>query len=88
MVGSPGSNAAIARALMHEVGTGSLATLGADGAPFASYVVTAPAGDGSPILLLSDLAGTARTLRVTPAHRCFLSARLCPARNRRRTGSR
>ncbi len=56
MVSRPGSNAAIARALLRTVGTGSLATLRADGGPFASYVLTAPAGDGSPILLLSDLA--------------------------------
>jgi hypothetical protein len=51
---------------MREVGTGSLATLGADGAPFASYVVTASAGDGSPILLLSDLAVHSENLARDP----------------------
>lgn len=56
MVGRQGSNAAIARGLMREVATASLATVGRDGAPFVSYVLTAPAADRSPILLLSDLA--------------------------------
>ena len=56
MVGRQGSNSAIARGLMREAATASLATLGRDGAPFVSYVLTASAADGSPILLLSDLA--------------------------------
>lgn len=56
MLGSPGQNAAVARALLRDVGSAALATVLPEGGPFASYVMTAPAGDGSPLLLLSDLA--------------------------------
>lgn len=51
-----GSNLALARVLLRGAGTASLATLEPDGGPFASYVVTAPAADGSPLTLLSRLA--------------------------------
>jgi putative heme iron utilization protein len=51
-----GSNAALAQALMRRGGPASLATLTPDGAPFASYVVTAPGADGAPLMLLSRLA--------------------------------
>jgi len=50
------SNQALARGLLTAGGTATLATLTAEGAPFASYVVTAPAIDGSPLMLLSRLA--------------------------------
>jgi putative heme iron utilization protein len=56
MVEETSSDAAVARALMREGGTAALATLAADGCPFASYVVTAPAADGAPLTLLSRLA--------------------------------
>jgi putative heme iron utilization protein len=51
-----GSNAALAQSLLSAGGTASLATLEPDGGPFSSYVVTAPAADGSPLTLLSRLA--------------------------------
>jgi putative heme iron utilization protein len=50
------SNAALARGLMQAARSAALATLGQDGGPFASYVITASAADGSPLLLLSRLA--------------------------------
>jgi putative heme iron utilization protein len=56
------SNAAIARALLAAGGAATLATLAAGGGPFASYVVTAPAADGTPLLLLSRLAEHTRNL--------------------------
>jgi putative heme iron utilization protein len=56
IAGVPGANAALARGLIAAGGPASLATLGADGYPFASYVITAPAHDGAPLTLLSRLA--------------------------------
>ena len=50
------NNAALARALLRETRTAALATLDALGGPFASYVTTAPAADGAPLMLLSRLA--------------------------------
>ena len=50
------ASAALARSLLRETGTAALATLDASGGPFASYVSTAPADDGSPLMLLSRLA--------------------------------
>ncbi len=43
-------------------GAATLATLSAEGAPFASYVVTAPAIDLSPLMLLSRLAQHTKNL--------------------------
>jgi putative heme iron utilization protein len=45
-----------AKRLLREAEKGALATLSADGAPYASLVTVAPAMDGAPILLLSRLA--------------------------------
>lgn len=45
-----------AKRLLREAGKGALATLSADGAPYASLVTVACAMDGTPILLLSRLA--------------------------------
>jgi putative heme iron utilization protein len=58
----PGSNATLARGLMAAGGPASLATIGADGCPFASYVITAMARDGAPLTLLSRLARHAQNL--------------------------
>ena len=52
----PVSNPELARQLIQASATAALASLLAGGAPFASYVVTAPAPDGAPLLLLSRLA--------------------------------
>lgn len=52
----PASEADLARALLRESPTASLATLNADGSPFASHVTIAPAPDLSPLTLLSRLA--------------------------------
>jgi putative heme iron utilization protein len=56
------SNAEVARGLMREARSAALGTLDDTGAPFASYVITAPAGDLSPLLLLSRLAVHTRNL--------------------------
>lgn len=45
-----------AKRLLRTIRAGSLATLSADGTPFASLVNVATAFDGSPILILSQLA--------------------------------
>ena len=50
------SNQELARNLLMAGGSASLATLLPYGTPFASYVVTAPAADGAPLMLLSKLA--------------------------------
>ncbi len=50
------SNQELARDLLAAGGVASLATLDPAGAPFASYVVTAPSLNGEPLMLLSDLA--------------------------------
>ena len=47
---------------MTQGGPAALATLSPDGRPFASYVVTAPAIDGSPLMLLSRLAEHTKNL--------------------------
>ena len=63
MVEKTPSNQELARSLLAAGGAASLATLDAVGGPFASYVVTAPAADGAPLMLLSDLAEHARNLK-------------------------
>ena len=55
--------AAVARELVQAAATATLATLGADGAPFASLVTMAATADGAPVMLLSDLAEHTRNLR-------------------------
>ena len=59
-------DAALGRGLMREIGEASLATLDADGGPFASYVITAPGFDGTPLLLLSELATHTRNIARDP----------------------
>src|SRR5262245_38350930 len=56
------SNQELARGLMAAGGPAGLATLSASGGPFASYVVTAPSADGSPLMLLSRLAEHTKNL--------------------------
>ncbi len=46
---------------------GTLATTTPAGVPHAALVTPAPAADGAPILLLSDLAAHTRNLRANPA---------------------
>jgi putative heme iron utilization protein len=60
------ANLAIARELLAAGGSAALATLAADGSPFVSYVITAAAPDGSPLLLLSRLAQHSRHLDADP----------------------
>src|SRR5215207_2173487 len=62
MAGETQSNQELARSLLAAGGTATLATLTAEGAPFASYVVAAPAVDGSPLMLLSRLAQHTKNL--------------------------
>lgn len=57
---------ALARGLVQDVRLAALATLLESGAPFASHVATAPAADGSPLLLLSDLAVHSRNIARDP----------------------
>lgn len=54
---------AAARRLMREARTAALATLDADGGPYASLVQVAGLPDGAPILLLSNLARHTRNLK-------------------------
>jgi putative heme iron utilization protein len=60
------SNQDLARNLLLAGGSATLATLGASGEPFASYVVTAPAADGAPQMLLSRLAEHTKNLERDP----------------------
>jgi heme iron utilization protein len=53
---APFSPVSAARRVLRLAATGSLATLGKDGEPFASLVVVATTPEGEPILLLSKLA--------------------------------
>jgi putative heme iron utilization protein len=52
----PFSPTVAAKRVLRSAGTGALATLSADGSPFASLVTVATAPDGGPILLISRLA--------------------------------
>ncbi len=54
------------RGLLADIREVALATLDADGGPFASFVTTAPAPDGRPLLLLSDLARHTKNLKRQP----------------------
>ena len=60
------SNQELARNLLAHGGSAALATLTHDGGPFASYVMTAPAADGSPLMLLSRLAEHTKNLDRDP----------------------
>ena len=60
------SNQELARSLFAAGGPAALATLTPSGTPFASYVVTAPAADGSPLMLLSRLAEHTKNLEHDP----------------------
>jgi putative heme iron utilization protein len=60
------SNSELARLLVEEVRSAALATLEEGGGPFASYVVTAPSPNGSPLMLLSRLAAHSRNLARDP----------------------
>lgn len=62
----PFSSVAAARDLLARCGTATLATLGAQGHPFASFVTTTPDGGGAPLLLLSRLAAHTRNLERDP----------------------
>jgi putative heme iron utilization protein len=66
MNGEASSPVAVARALLARCGSGTLATAGADGYPFASLVSTAPEAGGAPLLLLSRLAVHTRNLERDP----------------------
>ena len=55
-----------AKRLLRETGKGALATLSADGAPYASLVTVATAMDGAPVLLLSRLARHTANLSADP----------------------
>jgi len=57
-----------ARHLIRRSGKGSLATLDrGDGAPYASLVLFAPLADGSPAMLLSDLADHTKNIAASSA---------------------
>lgn len=60
------SNQVLARELLAAGGAATLATLTPAGGPFASYVLAAPAKDGAPLMLLSDLAEHAKNLARDP----------------------
>jgi len=62
MTDSHMSNQELAQSLLTAGGTAALATIAPSGAPFASHVVTAPAADGSPLMLLSRLAEHTKNL--------------------------
>lgn len=64
--GDRSESAAIVRALIAEAASGALATLGADGAPFATLVALAAAEDGAPMLLLSRRAVHTQNLARDP----------------------
>ena len=59
-------DARLARSLVQDTRAGALGTLGSGGEPFVSYVTTAPAANGSPLLLLSRLAWHSRNLERDP----------------------
>jgi heme iron utilization protein len=53
---------AVGQGLLAAGGSATLATLARGGGPFASYVIIAPAADGSPLMLLSSLAAHTKNL--------------------------
>lgn len=62
----PVSNQTLARDLVFMGRSAALATLEAQGNPYCSYVVTAPAADGAPLMLLSTLAVHTHNLQRDP----------------------
>ncbi len=74
MAGKALSAAETARSVLNSVGTGALATLSADGAPFASLVLVATTAEGEPVLLLSGLAVHTRNLARDPRASLLLVA--------------
>lgn len=81
------SNQELARSLMVAGGPAALATLTADGEPFASYVVTADDADGSPLMLLSRLAEHTKNLE-RDARASLLFVREPPPGEERMTAAR
>ena len=63
---TPETPAAAARRLLKSVPMASLATLTAEGRPYASLVACAVGHDGTPVLLLSELSDHTRNLRADP----------------------
>ncbi|MFK5596077.1 HugZ family protein [Methylobacterium sp. HMF5984] len=60
----------LSRRLLRSIRSGALATLDADGTPFASLVTIATDVDGTPLMLLSQLSAHTRNLLADP--RCSL----------------
>ncbi len=60
----------LSRTLLRTIRSGALATIGADGIPFASLVTMATDVDGTPLMLLSRLSAHTRNLLADP--RCSL----------------
>lgn len=81
------SNQELAKILLTSGGPAALATLGSGGVPFASYVVTAPSGDGAPLMLLSRLAEHTRNLE-RDARASLLFVREPPAGEESMTAAR
>ena len=67
---APFDAVALARELLRGIRSGALATLDADGTPFASLVTIATDADGTPLMLLSRLSAHTRNLEADP--RCSL----------------
>ena len=63
-----------AKTLLRTTRSGTLATVGTDGAPYASLVAVASGADGAPLLLISDLAWHTRNLRTDPRASLLLDA--------------
>jgi putative heme iron utilization protein len=60
------SQTSLARQLVRRIRSAALATVDAQGAPFASLVIIAPASDGTPLMLLSTLAVHTRNIERDP----------------------
>jgi heme iron utilization protein len=65
--------AGLAKRLLREIRTAALATLDADGAPFATLTAIATDHDGSPVLLMSRLATHTRNLERDPRYSLLLA---------------
>ena len=63
MADTPFDAVAAAQRVLRLAATGALATLTAEGAPFATLVMLATTPEGEPLLLLSDLAEHTRNIR-------------------------
>lgn len=68
------SDVAEARALLSAARYAALATLNADGSPFASLVTVGTAADGAPLFLLSALARHTRNLLADPRASLLVAA--------------